>query len=103
MEKHISELLDSDTFLSVQQNIQMLSLYGINMAKYHNSLDILLNSSLERNIFVLKQYGLTIKKDTTNLNFLNETETDVVFKIDLVIEMRYYEQLNFSLNILNFS
>lgn len=103
VEKHISELLDSDTFLSVQQNIQMLSLYGINMAKYHNSLDILLNSSLERNIFVLKQYGLTIKKDTTNLNFLNETETDLAFKIDLVIEMGYYEQLNFSLNILNFS
>lgn len=81
----------------------MLSLDGIHMANYHDSLDILFDRNLKNNLSLLKQYGLSIKRDTTHLNFLNDSETVLAFKIDLLIEMGYYDSLNISLNLLNLS
>ena len=103
VEQYINELINPKTFSLIKKNIQMLSLDGIHMANYHDSLDILFDRNLENNLSLLKQYGLSIKRDTTHLNFLNDSETVLAFKIDLLIEMGYYDSLNISLNLLNLS
>lgn len=94
-------LLLINTFMLVESNIEKLSNEGINMVNYTNSLDILFNSELVQQLSILKKYGLNIRKETLNINFLNDN--NLVFKIDFLIEAGYYEQLKDSLDMLNYS
>lgn len=78
---------DNEELRKIVSNIDILSKEGINMIQYQNSLDIVKSSLIEENLNILSLYGLSITKNTTNINFLGlsnlREKIELVYSLNL--------------------
>lgn len=84
---NISILYNNKELEQIVSNIDILSKEGINMIQYQNSLDIVKSSLIEENLNILSLYGLSITKTTTNINFLGlsnlREKIELVYSLNL--------------------